>query len=51
MKALALLALLLSGCASNFERDSTTVMSYCLLGATYIDEGRTARTGEIKDGP
>jgi len=38
---LIVLTLMLAACSSGYTRDGVTVVTYCLLGGTYIDDTET----------
>jgi len=43
---IVLTALLLVACSSGYTRDGVTVVTYCLLGGTYIDDTETTMNHE-----
>lgn len=38
VRAIIIAVVLLSGCVQSFTKNGTTVMSYCLIGAVYMDQ-------------
>ena len=43
-----LVVLMLTGCASEYSKDGTTVISYCLVGGVYMDDTRVEMKHEMK---